>query len=158
MEGWPHTVDEQGKVERIVDVLGQNDDGCIARCFVMQLDRPCHPELGDHSGEVLALPWPQRRDAACRRSISPAGVKKPMLHGPVSLDAPAGLVHAHVPDADCLRQHDMPTCDVSHTLPGTIRRDRAKRLGALIPGATRPCRATRPDSRIAESVPMWIKC
>jgi hypothetical protein len=128
-------VDEQRKFAWIVDVLRQNDDGCIARRFVMQLDRPGHPELGDHGGKVLALPWSQRRNAACRRPIPPAGVKKPMLHDPASLDVPTRLVHPHVPDAGCVRQRDMPACDVSHTLPGTITRARAKtRIGALIRG------------------------
>jgi hypothetical protein len=44
----------------------------------------------------------------------------------------------------------MPACDVSHTLPGTVRRALAKTgLGAVILGATRSSRAIRPDGWIA---------
>jgi hypothetical protein len=76
---------DDGRIDPIVEIVGQNHNERPAMHVMVKLDRPIRPQFGDHSGEMLALFRSKSCGAICG-SLAPVVFELSDQHRRIPLD------------------------------------------------------------------------
>jgi hypothetical protein len=68
MEGCSSCANDESRCDIVGEVVGHDDDGCVAMHVALKCDGPLRHKSGHHSGKVLTLHWPEGFRAAWERS------------------------------------------------------------------------------------------
>jgi hypothetical protein len=84
MENRGVSANDNGGIDIIVEIIGQNDDEWLAMHVAMKLNRPIRPQFGDHRREVLALVRSKSCGPACG-SLAPVVLELSYQHRRIPL-------------------------------------------------------------------------